>query len=52
MQKRFCTCGFVLFVEYSKQSGRWTYTLIDAVTHHQQVTCPHCHRPLHIDALR
>lgn len=52
MQKRFCSCGFVLLVNYVKHSGRWTYTLIDAAKHSPHITCPHCHKPLHIDALR
>lgn len=52
MQKRFCTCGFVLLVNYVKQSGLWTYTVLDSKSHHPQIICPHCHKPLHIDALR
>lgn len=52
MQKRFCTCGFVLLVDYVKCSGAWTYTLLDANKRSPHIVCPHCHKPLHIDALR
>jgi hypothetical protein len=52
MQKRFCSCGFALLVDYVKHSGNWTYTLLDTTKHCPYIVCPHCHRPLHIDALR
>lgn len=50
MQKLFCTCGFVLLVNYMKQSRLWTYTMLDSKSHNSQNIC-HCHKPLHTDVL-
>ena len=57
MQKRFCSCGHMLFVRYLSNNGSWLPLFI--VNQHPPVqkkinvsSCPSCGAPLNINALR
>ena len=51
MQKRFCTCGFMVWVEYLLSSSN--YNLRFFGQHGNSVsTCPCCDKSLDINSLR
>ncbi len=58
MQQRFCTCGFMVLVDYIVQSSAFACRFFSRTAdgHHQHAhrvtTCPCCGRALDINALR
>ncbi len=57
MQKRFCTCGGMVLVEYLSKNGKWVPVFIteqNKCTHSKifVATCPSCGTPINIHALR
>lgn len=54
MQKRFCTCGFMVLVDYIMNSNSFAYRVFSAGLHNGRrvEACPCCGRPLDIDSLR
>lgn len=57
MQKRFCTCGHMVFVRYITANGFWKplFMLNQRLPQQMKITvssCPKCGTPLDIHTLR
>ena len=57
MQKRFCTCGQVILVDYVSRNGAWKPLILagrktSVRRKGPQTCCPGCGTPLDIDRLR
>ncbi len=57
MQKRFCTCGQVILVNYVSRNGAWKPLILagrktSLRRKGPQTCCPGCGTPLDIDRLR
>lgn len=57
MQKRFCTCGQVILVDYVSRNGAWKPLMLagqktSVRRKGPQTSCPGCGTPLDIDRLR
>lgn len=53
MQKRFCTCGFMVLVDYIMHANSFVCRVFSAGGHRNRMeNCPCCGRPLDIDSLR
>ena len=57
MQKRFCSCGYQVFVSYTSRKGTWSPVLIVkdrkvVKARGTALCCPNCGLSLHINVLR
>jgi hypothetical protein len=56
MQKRFCTCGYLVLVRYENSRGKWHCRLINGRKAARKISgvtvCPACGCVLNINTLR